>query len=126
MMKIKLFFTFLLLLPLQASALTAQEGLNQAASGTGLDTSRNIPQIIALVVNALLALLATIFIILIILGGFRWMTSAGNASKIDAAKQTITNAVIGLVIVMAAYAISKFILGALVDSTNGGGGEVTS
>jgi TRAP-type C4-dicarboxylate transport system permease small subunit len=78
------------------------------------------------VVNAVLSLLAIIFIVLIVLGGFRWMTSAGNATKIETAKETITNAVIGLVVVLAAYAISEFILRALTESTSGGGGDVVS
>ncbi|MBT7553445.1 hypothetical protein HN670_03175 [bacterium] len=124
-MKIKLLLSFLLLLPMQASALTAQQGLQQAAEGN-FNTSRNIPQVIALVVNAVLSLLAIIFIVLIVLGGFRWMTSAGNATKIETAKETITNAVIGLVVVLAAYAISEFILRALTESTSGGGGDVVS
>ena len=122
-MKYKILFSFLVLLPTQALAITAaEEGLEEAAGGTGLNTSNTIPQIIAIVINTVLVLLAAIFVILIVLGGFRWMTSAGNAQKIDSAKQTISNAIIGLVIVLASYAIVRFVLGAVVDSVDGGGG----
>jgi hypothetical protein len=120
-MKYKLFFTFLLLLPATAHALTAEQGLADAVENSGLGT-RKIPEIIAMAIRALLALLGAIFIVLIILGGFRWMTSAGNAQKIEAAKQTLTNAIVGLVIVLAAYAITEFVLRAVYDSTGGGAG----
>ncbi|MBT4349636.1 hypothetical protein HOD19_02540 [bacterium] len=120
-MKHKIFFTFLLLLPMQAAASAAQDGLDAAAAQAGLNTDRSVIDMIAIVINAILSLLAMIFIVLIILGGFRWMTSAGNATKVDSAKQTISNAVIGLVIVVAAYAIATFVLGAVVGSTSGGG-----
>jgi len=120
-MKYKIFFTFLLLLPMQVAASPAQDGLNTAADIAGLSTDRSVIDIIAIVIKAILSLLAIIFIILIILGGFKWMTSAGNATKIDSAKQTISNAVIGLVIVVASYAIATFVLGAVVGSTSGSG-----
>ena len=116
-MKYKLFFTFFLLLPLTAQALTAEQGLIEAGQGTGLETTRKIPQIIALIIRAILTLLGAIFIVLIILGGFRWMTSGGNAQKIEAAKQTLTNAIIGLVIVLAAYAITAFVLRSVQGAT---------
>lgn len=52
-------------------------------------------------------------VIMIIYGAFRYVTSNGDASKIKSAKDTILYAVIGLVIVIAAYAIVNFVLGAL-------------
>ena len=49
------------------------------------------------------------------------MTAGGAPEKVESAKKTIRNAVIGLVIIASAWAITAFILNALVDATGGGG-----
>jgi RsiW-degrading membrane proteinase PrsW (M82 family) len=58
-----------------------------------------------------------VFLILIIYGGILWMTAAGNEEKVKKAKELITEALIGLVIVLAAYAISYFVLNQLVNAS---------
>ncbi|MDD4901602.1 MAG: pilin [Patescibacteria group bacterium] len=65
------------------------------------------------IITAVLGLLGVIFIALLIYAGFQWMTAEGNEEKIDKAKQTITRAIIGLVIVIAAYSITYFVFNAL-------------
>ena len=72
--------------------------------------------IIARVINVLLELLALVFLILIIYGGTMWMTSMGQEDKIKKAKQAITNAAIGLLIVILSYAIVNSILYLLYES----------
>lgn len=124
-MKFKLIFSFLLLAPshlLLADGLSeAQAGLNVAAGGN-FNTNRGIRDYIAILIKGALSLLGAIFIVLIVLAGFKWMTSAGNSSKIDEAKSTIVNSVIGLAVVLAAYAIVNFVLQALQDSVSNSGG----
>lgn len=61
------------------------------------------------IVNAFLGLLGIIFIILIIYAGYNWMTASGNEQKLEKAKETIWRAIIGLIIVIAAYSIWVFI-----------------
>lgn len=73
----------------------------------------DIGSVVATIIRVILGLLATVFLILTIFAGFRWMTSAGNEEAITKAKSTITAAIIGLVIVLAAYAITFFIFKAL-------------
>jgi hypothetical protein len=51
--------------------------------------------------------------ILMIYGGYNWMTAAGDEQKIDKAKDTIRAAMIGLIIIIAAYAISIFVISRL-------------
>jgi len=53
--------------------------------------------------------IGTIAVVMIIVAGFQWMLAAGNASKISQAKERITNALIGLVLVIGAYTILNFI-----------------
>ena len=62
------------------------------------------------IVNILLAFLGVIFIVLIIYGGFLWMTAGGNEDQVGRAKKFITNATIGLVVVMLSYALAYFVL----------------
>lgn len=77
---------------------------------------------IARIVRVALGLLGTVALLIILYAGFLWMTAAGEVEKVNRAKKTITAAIIGLVIIMSAFAIVSFILNALVSATNGGGG----
>src|SRR3989344_461501 len=69
------------------------------------------------VVRVALGLIGIITILLILYAGYLWMTSAGNADKIDQAKMTMRNAAIGLAIIFSAFAIVSFIIGALERGT---------
>lgn len=64
-----------------------------------------------LVVNVLLFIIGAISVIMLIFGGIRYTTSAGNAASVTAAKNTIMYAIIGLVIAFLAYAIVNWVLG---------------
>jgi TRAP-type C4-dicarboxylate transport system permease small subunit len=58
-----------------------------------------------------------IFLILIVFAGYRWMTAGGNEEGVTKAKETLQRAVIGLAIVLFAYAMSIFIINSLIVST---------
>lgn len=73
--------------------------------------------IIASIINVVLGFLGIVAVVIIILGGFKWMTAAGNEDKIDEAKKLITAGIIGLVIIMAAWGIAKFVMSAIYDAT---------
>lgn len=61
--------------------------------------------IIGTIVSTVLSLLGVVFLILIIFAGYNWMTAAGEEEKVKKAKDTLTHAAIGLIIVISAYAI---------------------
>ena len=111
----------LLLLP----ALTiAQEpstlsGLNAAVSGTAISNRSSVQLLIGEVIKTVLGFLGIIFVILIIYGGFVWMTAGGEAGKIDKAKAIIISAVIGVVIVLASYVITEFVLNEVTKASGG-------
>ncbi len=65
------------------------------------------------IINILLFLIGAIAVIMIIIGGLRYVTSGGDQGAITGAKNTILYAVIGLVIAVMAFAIVNFVLGAL-------------
>ena len=121
----KKLFCIVLLLPSVALAQSNgyDGGLSAAAGDTNLFQG-NLVGVIKGGINAILGLLGVIFLILMLRGGFLWMTSVGNADKVTEAKQTIINAAIGVVIVIASYAIVRFVFENLINQTAGevGGG----
>ena len=86
------------------------------AGQAGLNTT-DPRQIAAKVVNVILGFLGIIAVVLILVGGFMWMTSAGSEEKTGTAKKIMTAGVIGLVIVLAAFGIAKFVVSALITAT---------
>jgi cytochrome bd-type quinol oxidase subunit 2 len=88
-----------------------------AASGNQYNSETDLNKIIGTSIQAILALLGIIFIVLIVYGGITWMTAEGEESKIEKAKKTIQNSIIGLIIVVSAYAISYFVINALSANT---------
>jgi hypothetical protein len=68
-----------------------------------------LSEIVGQAVNILLSFLGIIFIILIILAGYRWMTASGNQETITQAKGSLKSSIIGLLIVVGAYAIWQLI-----------------
>jgi hypothetical protein len=97
-------------------------GANSAA--TGPDTNNNgcpeepknqpsLNDIIARVINVLSSLVAVVAVIMIIIGGLRYITSAGDSTKAASARSTIFNALIGLVIAVFAQVVVRFVLHAV-------------
>ena len=83
-------------------------------------TQTDLPTVIGSVINVLLGLLGVILVVLIIYAGFLWMTAQGNEDKVKKAKSIISNAVIGMVLIFAAYALTQFVLTNLINATVGG------
>lgn len=101
-------------------------GLNYVDNTIGLGNED--PRIIAArVIQIFLGLLGLIALVIILYAGFLWMTSGGSDDKVGKAKKTLTNAVIGLLIILASFGIVTFILNSFLDATgvgnnNSGGG----
>lgn len=73
--------------------------------------------VISNIIKIVLSLLGIIFIGLLVYAGFTWMTSNGEEEKVSKAKDTIIRAVIGLIIIIAAYGITIFVTKAVINST---------
>lgn len=84
-------------------------------TGLGERDPRNIA---ASVIRIILGFLGIVAVVIILLGGFKWMTAGGNEDKVGEAKKLITAGVIGLVIIIAAFAIATFVLDALIGAVN--------
>lgn len=111
--------------PVMLLAQTDNYGLEGTAEGSGLkkagETATPLPELIGNIIKGALSLLGVVFFILIVYGGYKWMIARGNSTEVDKAKDTIVNATIGLIIVMAAYAISIFVVSRLESATGLGG-----
>lgn len=79
--------------------------------------NRDPREIAASVINVIMGFLGIIAVIIILVGGFQWMTAGGDESKIESAKKLMTAGVIGLVIVLAAWGITVFVLNAMLNAT---------
>lgn len=72
------------------------------------------------ILNLVLGLLVLVAVIMVIIGGFTWLTAAGNEEKVDRAKKIISAAVIGLIIVLLAWAVVIFVARTTSNVTNTG------
>ncbi len=89
-----------------------------AADSAGYSTSNtSIDSVVALVINIALSILGVIFVGLMVYGGFLWMTDRGNEDQVKRARNLISAAIIGLIIVASAYAISIFVLTRITEKT---------
>lgn len=61
------------------------------------------------IIGVILSFVGVIFLVLMIYAGLMWMTAQGNQERVNKSKDLMINAVIGLIIVMAAYAITSFV-----------------
>ncbi len=105
-------------LPSLAYEFAEDSGLNTSASEAGYDQeAEKKEKIIANSINIVLSLIGVLFIGLMIYGGYNWMSAGGSEEKVTKAKGTIVEAMIGLIVVIAAYAISYFVLEFIIDLT---------
>ncbi len=82
-------------------------------SSAGSDATDRINSIVHTIVNLLSAIVGIVAVIMIIVGGFRYITSGGNDTSVTSAKNTILYAIIGLVVVALAQLIVRFTLSKL-------------
>lgn len=117
----------------QAGLLATSSGItNQTdalTSKAGFDTSARFEDIVALIIRVVLSLLGIVFLVLLVLGGYQWMTAGGDEKQVEGAMARIKTAIIGLVIVLSAYAITAFVFtrlpyNAAAPQTNSGQGNI--
>lgn len=72
-----------------------------------------IAQVVALIFNVIIQLSAAIFLVMLLFGGFTYLTAGANEESTEKAKKIMINSVVGLIIVTAAYGVGRWILNAL-------------
>ncbi|OGY47334.1 MAG: hypothetical protein A2840_01875, partial [Candidatus Buchananbacteria bacterium RIFCSPHIGHO2_01_FULL_47_11b] len=118
-----LVFAFVAITATVTAGLLVSEA-NALETGLGYGTytglgEQDIRVSIMQVVRVALGFLGVLAILIIIYGGFVWMTAGGRAERIELAKKILTSAVIGLVIIMLSFAIASFIITQLISATIG-------
>lgn len=101
------------------------QGGADAARGT--DQSADLfgsSGVFSTITNVLLFVLGAISVIMIIIGGLRYVVSGGNSANVTAAKNTILYAIVGVIIAILSYAIINFVLGSFTGGTGDGGTNV--
>lgn len=80
--------------------------------------TKSLPATVATVINSALAILGVVAVVIIIMGGFMWMTAAGSEEKVKKAQGLIKSGIIGLAIILSAYAIATFVIDKLTQAVN--------
>lgn len=120
-------FLFLLSLTASLSILISPSQIIGAGNDYGLDatmkkidnsdkifnTTKTLPERVGQIVGYILSFVGTIFFLLIIYGGFKWMTARGNEKEVNDAKELIYSSIIGIVIIFSAYILTSYIGGLL-------------
>ena len=103
-----------------ASAQTqANFGLTNVNAGLGGVLSDDDPrEMVGRIINVALGFLGVIAVVIILMGGFKWMTAGGNEDKVAESKKLLGAGVIGLAIVLAAWSVATFIIGSIYNATS--------
>jgi len=80
----------------------------KTAAGANLISNADPFVFIGGIIKGILSMLGVALVVIIVYAGIIWMTAQGDSKKVEKAKDMIKNAVIGLIIVFAAYAITRF------------------
>jgi len=95
------------------AAFEVDSGLIETANETGYTGGAiqlgSLSNVVSKIIEIVLSFVGVIFLVLLIYGGYTWMIARGNEQQVEKAKSIIINAIIGLVIVMAAYAITALV-----------------
>lgn len=123
-------FLGLLFTPLLTAPVAAQDIQENLCRGANIDTEgtdcssdiglaeEQISDLIATAIDLFSLIIGIIAVVMIMVGGVKYITSQGDSGNVTAAKNTILYAVIGLVIVALAQLIVRFVLGTAADITN--------
>lgn len=104
-------------------------GFNQGI-GDGANAARGVDQVTDLfgqtgtfrtITNVLLFLIGAISVIMLIIGGLRYVISGGDSTAVQNAKNTILYAIVGVIIAIMAYAIVGFIISSFSGAEGAGG-----
>jgi hypothetical protein len=113
-----------------AAPLASAQSFNLSISD-GADSARGVDQaadlfgatgIFTTITNVLLFVVGAISVIMVIIGGLRYIISGGNTANVTTAKNTVLYAIIGIVVALFAYAIVNFVLSSFAPGAVGEGG----
>ena len=110
------FFICIIILPAIAadpSGLLEETGLTKAAQEAGLERQDTPASFIGIILGALAYLASTLLLILIIYGGYMWMTAGGNEEKVRQGQKYVIWAILGYLVIGISYILVNFIINIL-------------
>ncbi|OGF30524.1 hypothetical protein A2223_01615 [Candidatus Falkowbacteria bacterium RIFOXYA2_FULL_35_8] len=119
-MVLSLVVCLLLVAPVALAQIDIQSNLNATGEGVygpGDQPSDELPVIIGRIINVVLGFMGVVMVLIVIYGGFLYMTAGGEPGKADKAKSWIINGIIGLIIMLSAYGITSFVITRLTAAT---------
>ena len=96
------------------------QSLGESLYGKTDASKQDAVVIIGGIIKAAISVLGIVFVLLTVYAGYLWMTARGDEGKVEKAKDTLQRAVIGLIIVISAYAITSFVLTRVTGLANSG------
>lgn len=108
-------------MPLLTQAQPLDFGINgdNSAENIGLG-NRDLKDTVSQIIRIILSFLGILAVIIILWGGFVWMTALGDEGKVETAKKLIVAGIIGIVIILSAYAIATFVINNINNATTTG------
>lgn len=125
---VSVFYIFTPSFVLTAPSSIREEAFGQLYSaagdnGAGFGAYKDPRETVARTIRVALELIGAVFLILTVYAGFLWMTAAGAEEQVAKATGILKMAVIGLIIILAAYSLTNFVVYRLVRSTTGGSSD---
>lgn len=124
---------FTIMLPIVVASLfsspvfaTVQDGVDSARGNQQPLTLFGNGGIFSDITNILLFVIGAVAVIMIVIGGLRYVISGGDAKQVQAAKNTILYALVGVIIAILAYAIVNFVSTTFISNGSGGVGTSSS
>lgn len=131
---LKLFASFVLA-SLTVAALNVAQSYAVGTISDGANAARGSQQpgnlfgdtgVFSTISSVLLFIVGAIAVIMIVIGGLRYVISGGDATQVQAAKNTILYALVGIIIAILAYAAVNFVIGSFAPSSGGATGSTSS
>ena len=107
-------------LAVSTSTVTADDMLKVKGVTLGEEAGLGISDVrvtVARIIRVAMGLLGIVAVVIVLIGGFTWMTAGGNEEKVGEAKKWIFAGIVGLAIILSAYAIASFVITNLVSAT---------
>ena len=110
-------------LTLAAGTLNVDTDLGGSVVSSNLNLGSKSPVTIATnLINTAMLFLGLVAVVIILMGGFKWMTAGGSEDKIAEAKKLMSAGIVGIVIILSAWGIAKWVLQQAVTVTTTGVG----
>ncbi len=100
----------------QVPLITSQDLGIQYGAATGLG-QKDLRVTIASIIRIAMGLLGIVAVVIVLIGGFKWMTAGGSEDGISEGKSWIFAGVMGLAIILSAYALATYVINSLVTAT---------